>query len=343
MLGLVRDGSRSWRGCFQGALVGSTDRLFSSSSQAKRRGGGSDEGDDRRPGDDAREEARNRKQKIRAARRSQRSELRRWRGVQEWDDTSDGVGAQRSPGGGARRWRTVDWYEAVLDDDKDKEDDGQKTTSRGQPRVKYKHRAGGNPKKKRERRHTHHTGDPGGTRAQFQRVLDEIFEDHAREFFGGSSYTHRETPRARRPETKNPRRESTRVVDFDDDFDWNTFEEFVFANSRSTGSHTGGFRFEEVFDEFFKDEFFADEFFTNGGVLKHGAGVAPVSRADCGDCVALGIPPGVALDTASLKGYLREKAKVWHPDRHPGETRADAEKQFKRCYSAFDSLMARIV
>lgn len=160
--------------------------------------------------------------------------------MQEWDDASDGVGAQRSSGGGARRWRTVDWYEAVLDDDKDKEDDGQKTTSRGQPRVKYKHRAGGNPKKKRERRHTHHTGDPGGTRAQFQRVLDEIFEDHAREFFGGSSYTHRETPRARRPETKNPRRESTRVVDFDDDFDWNTFEEFVFANSRSTGSHTGG-------------------------------------------------------------------------------------------------------
>ena len=45
---------------------------------------------------------------------------------------------------------------------------------------------------------------------------------------------------------------------------------------------------------------------------------ATVSRADCEDCVALGIPPGVELDEASLRGYLREKAKVWHPDRHPG-------------------------
>ena len=71
---------------------------------------------------------------------------------------------------------------------------------------------------------------------------------------------------------------------------------------------------------------------------------ATVSRADCEDCVALGIPPGVELDEASLRGYLREKAKVWHPDRHPGSAKkAGAEREFKRCYSAFDALMARVV
>ena len=50
------------------------------------------------------------------------------------------------------------------------------------------------------------------------------------------------------------------------------------------------------------------------------------------------------LDEASLRGYLREKAKVWHPDRHPGAAgKVGAERRFKRAYSAFDALMARIV
>ena len=121
--------------------------------------------------------------RIRAARRSEREELRRWRGADSWDAARDDGGSRGRGRGGARRRRTVDWYEAVLHDD----DDASAAPGRGWTRVKYKHRsAGGNPAKtRRERRRDgmHERGDPPrGTRAQLRAVLDDIFEEHARGF-----------------------------------------------------------------------------------------------------------------------------------------------------------------
>ena len=316
-----------------GRALGTSERSFVSSRGTTSTDRGSDGSDGRRgPAD---------KRRIRAARRSEREELRRWRGADSWDAARDDGGSRGRGRGGARRRRTVDWYEAVLHDD----DDASAAPGRGWTRVKYKHRsAGGNPAKtRRERRRdgTHERGDrPRGTRAQLRAVLDDIFEEHARGFRDESPFA---------SSSKFARRRAGRVADDDDDFDWNAFEELVFDRGARRG-YRGFGRERAAFEDFFGSDSEFDDFFFGGSGSGSGSGAysrrqsATVSRADCEDCVALGIPPGVELDEASLRGYLREKAKVWHPDRHPGEAgKASAERRFKRAYSAFDALMARIV
>jgi len=324
---------------WSGRPLGSSERLFSSSRATTSTDRGSDGA-----------EASNRKRRIRAARRSEREELRRWRGADSWDAARDDGGSRGRGHGGARRRRTVDWYEAVLHDD----DDASAAPGRGWTRVKYKHRsAGGNPAKtRRERRHDgtrerHEGRPPRGKRAQLRAVLDEIFEEHARGFRDESTFASTSSSKSSSSSSFARRRAARagRVAAHDDDFDWNAFEELVFDRYARRGR--GGFgRERAAFDDFFgsdlnfdgSDGFFGD--FGSG----FGSDAGVVSREDCDDCVALGIPPGVKLDEASLRGYLREKAKVWHPDRHPGVAKkAGAEREFKRCYSAFDSLMARIV
>ena len=249
--------------------------------------------------------------------------------------------------GGARRRRTVDWYEAVLHDN----DDASAAPGRRWTRVKYKHRStGGNPAKTRRERgrrdgmHERGGDPPRGTRAQLRAVLDDIFEEHARGFRDESPFASTKTFARRRAARAG------RVADDDETFDWNAFEELVFDRGARARTKRGGFgRERAAFDDFFGSDSEFDDFFGGYG-YGSGSGYdsrrqsATVSRADCEDCVALGIPPGVELNEASLRGYLREKAKVWHPDRHPGVAKkAGAEREFKRCYSAFDALMARVV
>ena len=152
-----------------GRPLGTSERSFVSSRATTSTDRGSDGSDGRLGAAD--------KRRIRAARRSEREELRRWRGADSWDAARDDGGSRGRGRGGTRRRRTVDWYEAVLHDD----DDASAAPGRGWTRVKYKHRsAGGNPAKtRRERRRdgTHERGDrPRGTRAQLRAVLDDIFE-----------------------------------------------------------------------------------------------------------------------------------------------------------------------
>ena len=133
------------------------------------------------------------KRRIRATRRSEREELRRWRGADSWDAARDDGGSRGSGHSGARRRRTVDWYEAVLHDD----DDASAAPGRRWTRVKYKHRStGGNPAKTRRERGRrdgmHERRDPPrGTRAQLRAVLDDIFEEHARGFRDESPFASR--------------------------------------------------------------------------------------------------------------------------------------------------------
>lgn len=326
---------------WSGRPLGSSERLFSSSRATTSTDRGSDGSDGRRgPAD---------KRRIRAARRSEREELRRWRGADSWDAARDDGGSRGMGHGGARRRRTVDWYEAVLHDD----DDASAAPGRRWTRVKYKHRStGGNPAKTRRERGRrdgmHERRDPPrGTRAQLRAVLDDIFEEHARGFRDESPFASRINGGSTKTFARRRAARAGRVADDDDDFDWNAFEELVFDRGARRTTRGGFGRERAAFDDFFGSDSEFDDFF---GGFGYGSGYdsrrqsATVSRADCEDCVALGIPPGVELDEASLRGYLREKAKVWHPDRHPGVAKkAGAEREFKRCYSAFDALMARVV
>jgi hypothetical protein len=50
----------------------------------------------------------------------------------------------------------------------------------------------------------------------------------------------------------------------------------------------------------------------------------------------LGVPRNVGSE--QLKAQYKELAKTWHPDRHQGEGRADAEKRFQEITEAYQTL-----
>jgi hypothetical protein len=67
------------------------------------------------------------------------------------------------------------------------------------------------------------------------------------------------------------------------------------------------------------------------------------STSVCPDRATLGIDAGVSLDAKALKSSLRRSALRWHPDRHAAAAaKARAEIEFKKCYDAYDALLARM-
>ncbi|CAN8286894.1 unnamed protein product [Cochlearia groenlandica] len=57
---------------------------------------------------------------------------------------------------------------------------------------------------------------------------------------------------------------------------------------------------------------------------------------------ALGLKPSGPLNLEDVKHAYRTCALKWHPDRHQGSTKAEAEAKFKLCNIAYESLLEKL-
>ena len=52
----------------------------------------------------------------------------------------------------------------------------------------------------------------------------------------------------------------------------------------------------------------------------------------------LGLEPGLEVGLAEVKEAFRRSALAWHPDRHTGDSKAQAEHHFKQAHVAYQAL-----
>ncbi|GFP97752.1 hypothetical protein PHJA_001919300 [Phtheirospermum japonicum] len=75
----------------------------------------------------------------------------------------------------------------------------------------------------------------------------------------------------------------------------------------------------------------------DGGSM-HGSGDDSFSIGTYADRKILGLPTAGRLNIEDVKAAFRSSALKWHPDKHQGSSKADAEEKFKHCVSAYKSL-----
>lgn len=333
----------------------------------------------------AAEDANLRKQERRSARRQQRQDLRKNLHLHHDDDGFSTRGFSSShPSRNTRRGsRTRDWAGDVFDDelfsgiyerlmrDMMGGRGGGGSNNRG---VRYKHRPGGNPNKKRSKQkggarasafeftreemenimfRENFTFFGGGGRSNF--AFDQMDGFYHREFThhpwgkpepepepeseprAGGAYSKKQQRRARNKERQQAWEEgyaySKLHEEEEEDFDWMRFEEFVFNGQGDPLFHQ--YRQQQQRWRYQQQQHQQQPFQRSGG--------GGVSSPSCPDCSALGIPPGEVLSEKVLKDSLRTQAMKWHPDRHQSvEEKAKAEVKFKRVYTAYDTLLARL-
>lgn len=233
--------------------------------------------------------------------------------------------------------------------------------------VRYKHRPGGNPNKKRSKQ------KEGGARASafaFTReemeniIFNEnftffdgrgrghfVFVEQMDGFYDGEFTRHpwgepepgdwgasskNQQRRDHNKERQQAREEGnahSNLHEEEEDFDWKLFEEFVFGGQ-------GGPQFRQHGQQ--QQRWQHQQQRRQQQPSQRGGG-GSVSSPSCPDCAALGILPGAALSEKVLKDSLRTQAIKWHPDRHQSvEDKAKAEVKFKRVYTAYDTLLAKL-
>ena len=307
----------------------------------------------------AADEAERRKRQRRAARRADRQHLRAWASDDSrWDEPH--LGASRRPSSGARRRRVVHWADEVSADARANEAFAREacemgwsgTGTRGGPkgggtaRVKYKHR------NERDTRRRRGTGGESPRDSRQERLDRERDRAHARDepFFREDAWWYEENGGTRRTDARatgkraarRAAREAAEAAEAEEF--WRRFEERVFQERLRAAFHghdRGGFGFShEGFHEY--EYFYTPRDRPSGANRSTGTRI-PVSTASCAHCAALDIAPGTNLDAKTLKASLRASAKRWHPDAHASaEDKAAAEAKFKRCYDAYDALVARL-
>lgn len=303
----------------------------------------------------AADEAERRKRQRRAARRADRQHLRAWASDDaRWDEPH--LGAPRRPSSGARRRRVADWADEVSADARANEAFAREARemgwsgagTRGGPkgggaaRVKYKHR---NERDARRRR-----GRGGESSRDVRRVRRDHAHTRDEPFFREDAGWYADDGAARRIDARamgkraarRAAREAAEAAEAEEF--WRRFEERVFQERLRAAFHghdRGGFGF--GFEGFHEYEYFYTPRDRSSGANRSTGTRVPVSTASCEHCAALDIAPGTNLDAETLKASLRASAKRWHPDAHASpEDKAAAEAKFKRCYDAYDALVARL-
>jgi hypothetical protein len=315
----------------------------------------------------AADEAERRKRQRRAARRADRQHLRAWASDDErWDEPH--LGAPRPPSSGARRRRVADWADEVSADARANEAFAKEAREMGwsgagtlggpkgggAARVKYKHR---NERDARRRR-----GRGGESPRDVRRERRDRERDHAHArdepFFREDAGWYADDGGTRRTDAhamgkraaRRAAREAAEAAEAEEF--WRRFEERVFQERLRAAFHghdRGGFGFGYGagsgfgFEGFHEYEYFYTPRDRSSGANRSTGTRVPVSTASCAHCAALDIAPGTNLDAETLKASLRASAKRWHPDAHASaEDKAAAEAKFKRCYDAYDALVARL-
>ncbi|GER37006.1 heat shock protein binding protein [Striga asiatica] len=81
-----------------------------------------------------------------------------------------------------------------------------------------------------------------------------------------------------------------------------------------------------------------NRFDQEGSESRKGYGENSFAVGSYDDRKVLGLPTAGPLKIEDVKAAFRASALKWHPDKHQGLSKEDAEKKFKHCVDAYRSL-----